>query len=1026
MSNILGRLYYVITGDTSALERNLSASRKEIQALGTQLNETGRSILAFAKGTITAVLIKSLTEAASRAEEMQNRFDTVFRGINAEIEEWANAYAEATSRGRLETMEFLASQQDIRTGFGDTAESAAEFSKAVVGITNDLASFANVPVPEAIAAVNSGLNGEFEALRRLGIGLNVAIINQMEYAESIGKTWDEMDNLERQEAILSGIVTQSGNALHQNITMWQDYDYTLGDAAVTAGSFANQMQGFMQTLTDFKAEIGNELLPIATELLGSITNLMRGFNDLDDSMQTVIVSAAAAGAAFIAIGGPLGIAAGAVTGLAIGLSNMKTPAERLSDSLDELTAATGDYSEAVKKLSSESETLTSRQKALLEAERDLAKASAQSSLAEVASAYQKTLKEIEAAEADYISKLADEEAYRFALDNGYDAVVRRIKDMQRFGIESLGEYDKLLYDSLYTILNNGDFRTDFLQKRIVELNGITEEASAVFNQAVAGNEEAIGQLAIFLNEGLINLTDYESVYPSLCSEIKAAAAELKTMEENTGSSSEKASEAAAATREWRDALREQNAELLDESGAYKESYRLKIEMLRDEQEEALRQLAVDSAVIQSGENASELTIEELRKRLVANSETNSEMLAQDQYYANESMRLWEEYWRKTHSDKTADNTGTTDIETETESTYERMLRRQKTAAESAAAAELERNGDYEAALEIRKKLIEEERDLALQSAEARISAGEASLEEIEKINEYYDGKIIRAEEESAEKEIESQRRKAEEIKEINREMFSSILSFASDFSSAIGDVYSAITERRLQEIDKETEATMEALGLQEDTELEKLQKEYTEAAKNGDMELAQEKEREIQRQRIEEEAEERKRKLQREEAERSKALAIFQATIDTLASVVGFMNDPGGWAGIAMSAMAAATGAAQIAAIAAEPLPSYAVGAVDINEDQIAQLHQGELVIPKTFAEGIRDGDISIGGSEAKVEVTIINNTSSKASVDRINDGTITKLRVTIGDAVASEIAKGRLDSAMTQRFNITRRNQRG
>ena len=124
--------------------------------------------------------------------------------------------------------------------------------------------------------------------------------------------------------------------------------------------------------------------------------------------------------------------------------------------------------------------------------------------------------------------------------------------------------------------------------------------------------------------------------------------------------------------------------------------------------------------------------------------------------------------------------------------------------------------------------------------------------------------------------------------------------------------------------------------------------------------------------------------------------------------------------------MAAATGAAQIAAIAAEPLPSYAVGAVDIDRDQIAQLHQGELVVPKTFAEGIRDGDISIGGSESKVEVTIINNTGSRASAERFEDGDVTRLRITIGEAVASEISKGRLDSAMMQRFAITRRNQRG
>ena len=1022
MSNILGRLYYIITGDTTALDRSLSASRKEMRALGTQLNETSRSILAFAKGTITAVLIKSLTEAASRAEEMQNRFDTVFRGINAEVEEWANTYAEATSRGRLETMEFLASQQDIRTGFGDTAEGAAEFSKAVVGITNDLASFANVPVPEAIAAVNSGLNGEFEALRRLGIGLNVAILNQMEYAESIGKTWDEMDNLERQEAILSGIVTQSGNALHQNITMWEDYDYTLGDAAVTAGSFANQMQGFTQTLTDFKAEIGDELLPIATEMLGSVTNLMRGFNDLDDAMQTTIVSAAAAGAAFFAIGGPLGIAVGAVAGLAIGLSNIKTSTERLEDATDSLSSATSEYKKIINDLSGDTSNLTEQERALLEVRADLARNKAISAMSDLAEAWNDNSKKIQKAVKAEAQAQAEFDALFLLQNEGLDGVVRKYKEFEDKSLDDLDDYDRALSMKLWDIQSRPGVYLLPLEDLVTSASAAFTEASGKAAEALSTIGLGVNEAAIAYNAGLLDLTAYSVAYPELTERILETAEAMKNAEESTDETAESMLAAASATRQWRDALREQNAEMLEAAGAHREAYDLKMQMLSDEQAMALRELAVDSQIIQSGESVTDLSIEELRKRLSANEETNAEMLAQDQFYANERVRLWEDMWNKTNSGNEPEDTE----DKSTSNSYEAMLQRQQAALENAAAAEMERNGQYEEALRIRKQLIEEERSLAITAAEERIEAGISSAEEISSINAYYDQEIISAEEESARRQIEAEKQKTEEIKALNKEMFSSILSFASSFSSAIGDVYSAITERRLQQIDDETDATLEALGLQEDTELEKLQKEYTEAVKNGDMELAQEKEREIQRTQIEEEAEERKRKLQREEAERSKALAIFQATIDTLASVVGFMSDPGGWAGIAMSAMAAATGAAQIAAIAAEPLPSYAVGAVDINEDQIAQLHQGELVVPKTFAEGIRDGDISIGGSESKVEVTIINNTGAVATAERVDNGDITQLKITIGETIASEIAKGRLDSAMTRRFNITRRNQRG
>ena len=1324
MSNILGRLYYIITGDTASLERNLASSRKEIRALGTQLNETSRSILNFAKGTITAVLIKSLTDAASRAEEMQNRFDTVFGSMSQEVEDWADTYAAATSRGRLETMEFLAAQQDIRTGFGDTTEGAAEFSRAVVGITNDLASFANVPVPEAIAAVNSGLNGEFEALRRLGIGLNVAILNQMEYAQSIGKTWDEMDNLERQEAILSGIVSQSGNALHQNITLWQEYDYTLGDAAVTSGSFANQMQGFTQTLTDFRAEVGDELLPIATELLGAVTGLMRGFNDLDDSMQTVIVSAAAVGASVLAIGGPLGVAVGAVAGLSIGLSNIKSPAERLKESIEGLTEAAENYQGITNSLASDTENLTTKQRELLEVEAELERLRSDNRFRDVAKSYKDTTRDLEKKLDDYMDWKARYDAVTMAMTESAEEMEAEIARLEQKQSKGLSTYEQsLLYSLQERIYDSLD--PDYLQGIKNDIEEVMKDYEEVWLEAERGQKESIGELAVLLNKGLLDLTEYKAVYPELCNEIEAAAKEIKTAEEEIKRTSETTAKAAAITREWRDALREQRAEMLEADGRYEESYRIKEEMLRDEQEAAVRQLALDSGIIESGENVADLTIESLRERLAASEETNAELLALDEYYANETIRLQKDLQdsldetagkRKSNAEEVASllqdqardskEAAATELEdagrfeealeirkalieeerdkaiaameakvaageateaeiaglneyydnliraseaendklreeyhekeldrleeearlrAENSKEIEAMLDRQRRSADEATAAELESAGAYEEALAMRIALINEERDAAIAALEEKVTANEASLEDIAKTNEYYDNEIAKAEEETAERiqkaldetaekrrrnadetiemlrdqrregeeeeireledagmfeealeirkrlineernldvaamaekvalneatqedidrineyydneilkaeedtadaiariqeeqvrkaeetyrerlraqqeaakegaaaeleslgdfegaleirmalieeerqreiealkekklaaeeyaeelaalnayydseilaakdesnqrEIDAEERKAEELKDINRELFNSLLRFVQDFSSAIGDLYSAITERRLQQIDEETDAALEALGLQEDSETEKLEKEYAEAVKNGDMELAQEKERELQRARIEEEADERKKRLQREEAQRSKQLAIFQATIDTLASVIGFMSDPGGFPGVAMSAMAAATGAAQIAAIAAEPIPSYAVGAVDIDRDQIAQLHQGELVVPKTFAQGIRDGDISIGGSESRVEVMIVNNTGARATADRLEDGDITKLRITIGETVASEISKGRLDSAMMQRFQITRRNPRG
>ena len=41
---------------------------------------------------------------------------------------------------------------------------------------------------------------------------------------------------------------------------------------------------------------------------------------------------------------------------------------------------------------------------------------------------------------------------------------------------------------------------------------------------------------------------------------------------------------------------------------------------------------------------------------------------------------------------------------------------------------------------------------------------------------------------------------------------------------------------------------------------------------------------------------------------------------------------------------------------------SFAVGTPYVPQDQLAQIHQGEMIVPRTMAEGVRNGDVSLGG----------------------------------------------------------------
>jgi hypothetical protein len=131
----------------------------------------------------------------------------------------------------------------------------------------------------------------------------------------------------------------------------------------------------------------------------------------------------------------------------------------------------------------------------------------------------------------------------------------------------------------------------------------------------------------------------------------------------------------------------------------------------------------------------------------------------------------------------------------------------------------------------------------------------------------------------------------------------------------------------------------------------------------------------------EEELAQRKKELAREEAIRSRQLALFQVAIDTASAIIGFLANPGGWAGVGLAATAAVTGAVQAAAIKAQPIPSAESGgrftvpdnpANSRGDSQVMRVNPGEEVdvTPRGESGTIQNISVALDGS---VLITYIN-----------------------------------------------------
>lgn len=77
---------------------------------------------------------------------------------------------------------------------------------------------------------------------------------------------------------------------------------------------------------------------------------------------------------------------------------------------------------------------------------------------------------------------------------------------------------------------------------------------------------------------------------------------------------------------------------------------------------------------------------------------------------------------------------------------------------------------------------------------------------------------------------------------------------------------------------------------------------------------------------LEEQADQRNAEIAQRRAKRERALASFNVAITTAQAVMKFLVDPGGIVGLVFSALAATTGAFQLAAINSAPIPAYAEG----------------------------------------------------------------------------------------------------
>lgn len=293
------------------LEDNLSSGLKGISNNLTSFGRTATMGLTLPLLAVAGASVKM----ASDLNENINKVNVVFGESASAVQTWSTTTAKSLGISRNEALQATGSFGNLLTNFGLTQDAAASMSMDIVKLSADLGSFNNLPTSQVLEAIRSGLVGESEPLRQLGIDVSDATVKAKAMALGLWDGEGALSAAARATTVMTLITEQSTNAYN--------------DFAETSSGAANQTKILRAQLADAGATLGTQLLPLLITFVTNLNNLIASYQGLSPQQQKVIE-----GLAVIAgIIGPLALALGFI------ISNITAFGAALGVIIAPLTAA---------------------------------------------------------------------------------------------------------------------------------------------------------------------------------------------------------------------------------------------------------------------------------------------------------------------------------------------------------------------------------------------------------------------------------------------------------------------------------------------------------------------------------------------------------------------------------------------------------------------------------------------------------------------------------------------------------------
>lgn len=252
-----------IIGDASKLRSAvddangaLGSLGKGFSAIGSVAKTAALGVAAFGGGIVAAgMAAKPLIDAASDLNETISKVGVIFGDSAQPILAFAKTAAKQLGMSERSALDAASTMATFGKAAGLSGNELVTFSKDMVSLSSDLASFFNTNPDEAMRAIGAALRGETEPIRKYGVLLDDATLRQRAFEMGlIDSTKNALTPAQKALAAQAEILAQTKDAQ--------------GDFARTADGARNKQRILAASVEDLKAKLGQALLPTFQKLLG--------------------------------------------------------------------------------------------------------------------------------------------------------------------------------------------------------------------------------------------------------------------------------------------------------------------------------------------------------------------------------------------------------------------------------------------------------------------------------------------------------------------------------------------------------------------------------------------------------------------------------------------------------------------------------------------------------------------------------------------------------------------------------------